>query len=312
MEFRHFRYILKIAEEGTLSRAAKALYVSQPSLSQLLAAQEKKIGAPLFDRGTQLTPTAVGRRYLEMARSIIALDESFHQQVDDIVHGAAGDVTVGLTQFRSTHLLAPMLPAFRAKYPKITLHLREDTTERLEEMAAAGEMDCMISLLPIDERRFDYDILFEERLLLALPPAHPVCTALGLVPGDRTSLPRVPLAALRETPFLLMHREQKLHDMLLTLCEDEGFVPEIALETRSMNTAHALAGAGLGAAVLPETLIAAAPPAHSPCYAAIEGDPCRMIVLARAKRRYLPCAVSIFREELRTFCSDIQKEQKPL
>ena len=217
MEFRHFRYILKIAEEGTLSRAAKALYVSQPSLSQLLAAQEKKIGAPLFDRGTRLTPTAVGRRYLEMARSIIALDESFHQQVDDIVRGAAGDVTVGLTQFRSTHLLAPMLPAFRAKYPKITLHLREDTTERLEEMAAAGEMDCMISLLPIDERRFDYDILFEERLLLALPPAHPVCTALGLVPGDRTSLPRVPLAALRETPFLLMHREQKLHDMLLTL-----------------------------------------------------------------------------------------------
>lgn len=312
MEFRHFRYILKIAEEGTLSRAAKALYVSQPSLSQLLAAQEKKIGAPLFDRGTQLTPTAVGRRYLEMARSIIALDESFHQQVDDIVHGAAGDVTVGLTQFRSTHLLAPMLPAFRAKYPKITLHLREDTTERLEEMAAAGEMDCMISLLPIDERRFDYDILFEERLLLALPPAHPVCTALGLVPGDRTSLPRVPLAALRETPFLLMHREQKLHDMLLTLCEDEGFVPEIALETRSMNTAHALAGAGLGAAVLPETLIAAAPPAHPPCYAAIEGDPCRMIVLARAKKRYLPRAVSIFREELRTFCSDIQKEQKPL
>ncbi|ANR69747.1 LysR family transcriptional regulator [Selenomonas sp. oral taxon 126] len=312
MEFRHFRYILKIAEEGTLSRAAKALYVSQPSLSQLLAAQEKKIGAPLFDRGTRLTPTAVGRRYLEMARSIIALDESFHQQVDDIVRGAAGDVTVGLTQFRSTHLLAPMLPAFRAKYPKITLHLREDTTERLEEMAAAGEMDCMISLLPIDERRFDYDILFEERLLLALPPAHPVCTALGLVPGDRTSLPRVPLAALRETPFLLMHREQKLHDMLLTLCEDEGFVPEIALETRSMNTAHALAGAGLGTAVLPETLIAAAPPAHPPCYAAIEGDPCRMIVLARAKKRYLPRAVSIFREELRTFCSDIQKEQKPL
>jgi len=49
MEFRQFHYILKIAEEGTLSLAAKKLYVSQPSLSQLLAAQEKKIGAPLFD-----------------------------------------------------------------------------------------------------------------------------------------------------------------------------------------------------------------------------------------------------------------------
>ena len=144
MEFRQFRYILKIAEEGTLSSAAKKLYVSQPSLSQMLAAQEKKIGAPLFDRGgTCLTPTAVGRLYLETARSIIALDEAFHQQVDDCMRGAAGNVTVGLTQFRSTHLLAPMLPAFRAKYPKIRLHLREDTTYRLEELAEAGETDCI-------------------------------------------------------------------------------------------------------------------------------------------------------------------------
>ena len=142
MEFRQFRYILKIAEEGTLSSAAKKLYVSQPSLSQMLAAQEKKIGAPLFDRGgTCLTPTAVGRLYLETARSIIALDEAFHQQVDDCIRGAAGNVTVGLTQFRSTHLLAPMLPAFRAKYPKIMLHLREDTTYRLEELAEATGMD---------------------------------------------------------------------------------------------------------------------------------------------------------------------------
>ena len=304
MEFRQFRYILKIAEEGTLSRAAKALYVSQPSLSQMLAAQEKKIGAPLFDRGsTRLTPTAVGRRYLETARAIIALDEAFHQEVDDIVHGVAGDVTVGLTQFRSTHLLAPMLPSFRAKYPKITLHLREDTTARLEELAAAGEMDCMISLLPLDTRHFDYEVLFAERLLLALPPAHSVCIALGLTPGDRAALPDVPLAALRDTPFLLMHREQKLHDTLLALCEAAGFLPEIALETRSMNTAHALAGAGLGVAILPETLIAAAPPAHPPCYAAIEGDPCRTIILAHAKKSYLPRAVSIFREELQAFCA---------
>ena len=103
MEFRQFHYILKIAEEGTLSLAAKKLYVSQPSLSQLLAAQEKKIGAPLFDRGgTHLTPTAIGRIYLETARSIIALDEAFHQQAEDLVRGEAGDVAIGLTQFRST------------------------------------------------------------------------------------------------------------------------------------------------------------------------------------------------------------------
>ena len=251
MEFRQFHYILKIAEEGTLSLAAKKLYVSQPSLSQLLAAQEKKIGAPLFDRGgTHLTPTAIGRIY-----------------------------------------------------PEITLHLREDTTYRLEELAEAGEADCIISLLPINEHRFSYDILFEERLVLAIPSAHSICAELGLIPGDYKNLPIVPLRRLRNTPFLLMHREQKLHDTLFSLCEAAGFLPQITLETRSMNTAHALAGAGLGAAILPETLIAAAPPAHPPCYAAIEGDPHRTIILARAKKRYQPRAVAIFREELQAFCA---------
>lgn len=304
MEFRQFHYILKIAEEGTLSLAAKKLYVSQPSLSQLLAAQEKKIGARLFDRGgTHLTPTAIGRIYLETARSIIALDEAFHQQAEDLVRGEAGDVTIGLTQFRSTYLLAAILPAFRVKYPEITLHLREDTTYRLEELAEAGEADCIISLLPINEHRFSYDILFEERLVLAIPSAHSICAELGLIPGDYKNLPIVPLRRLRNTPFLLMHREQKLHDTLFSLCEAAGFLPQITLETRSMNTAHALAGAGLGAAILPETLIAAAPPAHPPCYAAIEGDPHRTIILARAKKRYQPRAVAIFREELQAFCA---------
>nr|WP_325191262.1 LysR family transcriptional regulator [uncultured Selenomonas sp.] len=310
MEFRQFRYILKIAEEGTLSRAARKLYISQPSLSQMLTALERNIGAPLFDRGTKrLTPTAVGRLYLETARAIITLDETFHQQVDDCIRGEAGDITIGLTQFRSTHLLAPMLPAFHAKYPQIHLHLREDTTQRLEELAENGEVDCIISLLPISTHRFAYDILFEERLLLALPPMHPICTALGLLPGRYAAPPTIALTRLRDTPFLLMHREQKLHDTLFSLCTHAGFLPKITLETRSMNTAHALAGAGLGAAILPETLIAAAPPAHPPCYAAIEDAPQRTIILARAKQRYLPRAVTIFREELQSFCASLQKEK---
>ena len=96
--------------------------------------------------------------------------------------------------------------------------------------------------------------------------------------------------------------------MLLTLDERRFDYDSLFKESLLL----ALAGAGLGAAILPETLIAAAPPAHPPCYAAIEGDPYRTIILARPKKRYLPRAVSIFREELQTFCSDIQKGQKLL
>ena len=68
MEIRHFHYIRTIYEMGSISRAAEKLYISQPSLSQLLKSVEKKVGAPLFDRSLKpLRPTTIGPKYLETA-----------------------------------------------------------------------------------------------------------------------------------------------------------------------------------------------------------------------------------------------------
>ena len=79
MEIRHFHYIRTIYETGSISRAAEKLYISQPSLSQLLKSVEKKVGAPLFDRSSQpLRPTTIGQKYLETAQHIMELDTEFH------------------------------------------------------------------------------------------------------------------------------------------------------------------------------------------------------------------------------------------
>lgn len=303
MELRQMRYILTIAQEGTISRAAARLYISQPSLSQLLATVEKNIGGPLFDRSlTPLRPTELGELYLTTARQILALDKSFTDASADLLNSERGHIVIGSSPFRSTYLLAGFLPAFSARHPQLTLELRESTTHCLEELALAGEVDFTISLLPIDAKKFAYAQIFHETMLLVLPSAHPLARELNLTPGDLTHLQEIDLAELASTPFIRMHREQKLAAQLDGLCAAAGFTPRIALETRSMETALALAGAGLGATILPEFLLQSFRPAQLPCYAELTAHPEREVVIAWRKNKYLSRAARTFIAELKEFC----------
>jgi len=303
MEFRQFRYILTVAQEGSISRAAQKLYISQPSLSQSIAGIEKKLGAPLFDRSlTPLRPTPLGELYLDTARRILTLDEEFQQRADDMLQRSAGHIIIGSSPFRSTYLLSRFLPAFQRQYPSITVELLENTTRQLEELALAGQTDVILSLQPIDTSHFMTENLFAEDLLLALPPMHPLSQHYSLPHTPAQPLPQLPLAALKDTPFITMHPEQKLHSQLYALCHEAGFTPQSLLETRSLETALSLSGAGLGAALLPAPLIEGFRPQEPPCYAAIDTHPQRQVVIAWRRNRYLSHAARTFVGKLKAYC----------
>lgn len=303
MVFRQFRYILKVAELGSISKAAQKLYVSQPSLSQLIASVEKKIGAPIFDRSSSpLRPTDIGQLYLKAAQQILDIDADFQQKADDTLNLKRGHIILGTTPFRSAYLLAPFLPQFQQKYPQIQITLVESTTRHLEEVALRGEVDLIITLRPIDEKHFSAQKLFAEELILALPPMHPLAKQLHLPTNTQKELPEISLTALRETPFIQMHTEQKLHNGLIFLCSEAGFTPNIVMTTSSMETAQALAGAGLGATMLPTTLMHNFQPQPAPCYAALTTHPQREVMLAWRNKRYLSHAARIFIQELTNFC----------
>lgn len=303
MEFRQFHYILKVAELGSISKAAQKLYVSQPSLSQLIASVEKKIGAPIFDRSASpLRPTDIGQLYLKAARQILAIDADFQQKVDDTLNLQRGHILLGTTPFRSAYLLAPFLSQFQQKYPHIQISLVENTTRHLEEIALHGEVDLIITLKPIDEKLFSAQKLFVEELILALPASHPLAKKYHLPASKQEPLPEISLSALKDTPFIQMHTEQKLHNGLIVLCSQAGFTPNIIMTTSSMETAQALAGAGLGATMLPDTLVQNFQPQPAPCYAALANHPQREVMIAWHNKRYLSHASRLFIKELTKFC----------
>lgn len=295
MDYRQMKYVLKVAEEKSFSLAAKKLYISQPSLSQLILKLEEKIGVPLFDRNcTPLQLTYVGELYIEMAKKVLDLNDQFIKRVDDVANLRRGRLTIGSSPFRSTYLLSQIIPVFEQKFPALELILKEDTTQRLEELALSGQTDFSLSLLPINTKFFDYEELFQEELLLALPPNHSLCIKHNRQPGDYHNPPQIKLESIRDTPFILMDQGQKLHHTLFELCNKAGFKPHILLETQSMNAAQALVGAGMGAALLPDTLIRASSINKNPCYFALSTSPSRTVIIAYSKGRYLSKAAAEF------------------
>ncbi|SMB87142.1 DNA-binding transcriptional regulator, LysR family [Pasteurella testudinis DSM 23072] len=305
MEFRQFKYVLKVAEERNFSSAAKKLYISQPSLSQFIQKVEEKVGAPLFDRSVSpLKLTYIGSLYVETAQAIMDLQHQFEQKVDDTLNVRQGRVTIGSSPFRSAYLLSRVLPHFRRQYPNIEVFLQEDNTHNLEDRVLHGLTDLSLSLLPINEALFDYDILFEERMLLALPPNHPIAAQLKLKAGDHSYTPTIDLSELQDTPFIQMNKGHKLHHMLQKLCENAGFSPNVVLETESMTTAQALAGAGIGAALLPETLVYADHFEKEPCYCRPDSKPSRTVVVVYRKGRYLSRATRAFIQTLKDYVAD--------
>lgn len=295
MEFRQFRYVLKVAEERNFSSAAKKLFISQPSLSQFIQKVEEQVGAPLFDRSVSpLKLTYIGRLYVENAKAIMDRQRQFEQQVDDVLNVRQGRVTIGSSPFRSAYLLSRILPVFRRQYPNIEVILKEDNTRNLEELALHGETDISLSLLPVNEQLFDYEPLFEEKMLLALPPEHPLSLQLKLKPGDHSYTPRISLTELKDTPFIQMNKNHKLHQMLLKSCEQAGFSPKVVFQTESMITAQALADSGMGATLLPETLITAEHFEKEPCYCELDSQPSRTVIALYRKDRYLSRATKAF------------------
>lgn len=150
MEFRELTNILTIAEEGSLSKAAEKLFVSQSSLSQFLKSYEAAIGCSLFVRtSTGMRPTEAGERVLEAAHQIVAIGNNLQNELWDIANLSTGKVSLGLTPFRGSFVLPDILPAFYAKYTQITIHTVEANTQTLEDYLLRQVIDVALLTYPL-------------------------------------------------------------------------------------------------------------------------------------------------------------------
>ena len=163
MNIKQAQYIQTIANEGSITAAAKKLYISQPSLSQMVRQVEKELGVTLFDRTSlPLRLTYAGEKYLECAHTMIVATDRLENQLQDIRQENSGHLRLGISVQRGMRILPLAMSKFIARYPNVSLELRETGSVRMEDLLRYGEIDLAFAALESTSARFDYKLIEKE------------------------------------------------------------------------------------------------------------------------------------------------------
>lgn len=167
MNIKHAQYMLTILQEGSITNAAKKLYVSQPSLSQMLKLVENNLGTPIFNRNTDpITLTFAGEKYIEAAKQILAINNNLSREIEEIKHEEHGTIRLGIPVQRAMQVLPYVLPKFKQQYPFVSIDLREGGSTITENRVLEGSVDlaCITTSPKHDE--LHYILVEDEELAL--------------------------------------------------------------------------------------------------------------------------------------------------
>src|SRR5258706_8461649 len=249
MELRHLRYFIAVAEELHFRRAAERLHIAQPPLSLQIAQLESEIGVRLFERspGRPVRLTPAGAVFLDDARSMLNRLEQSVERARRARAGEIGSLAVGLTSAMAYGVVPLLLRKFRREHPDMSLRLLELTTAQQERALLARGLDLGFCYPPLEHRGFNTLCVHEEGMVLAIPSSHRLAK-------ER----RVRWRTLSEEPFLSFPRSVSpgLYDLILSTCQRARIAPRIEQEATQLQTIVALVCAGLGVAIVPESMAA--------------------------------------------------------
>lgn len=281
MNWNTLRYVTEIAQLRSFSKAARKLYLSQPSLSQSVQALEKELGTPLFDRSqSPVGLTYAGELFVAWAQEALRSQEQTVRRIADVAEGTRTRLVVGVSYSRSAYIFASMMAQFYQLRPLCSVTLLEGPTSSLTQ---EENLDLLIDV-PHEDSFEEVSVpLAEERMMMAIPPQ--VDCLIREVPGD---FPQVDLADLAGKPFVVLSEMQMLRRLCMSLCGQCGFSPDIVLECLSLQTAHAMVEAGIGVTLVPELFVRHAVGDNQVRYCVIADRPAtRKIAAIYRAERYL-------------------------
>jgi len=245
MDIRQLHYAIILAEEQNFSKAAKRLHIAQPSLSQAIAALERKIGVQLFDRSAApLKLTHAGEIFLDRARHIRNMHTSLLREMEAFAAINANVLSVGIGKGRCSALLSKVLPLFHAKHPAVELNIHEGYTSSLLEWLRNGITDLNIMHLNGNHPGLEQRLLHRDEMVVLLPPGHPLQDKVRRSAGRR--FPLISLSELREEKFIFPKSGLRFRSSLDRLFSEAGYKPNIILEVPDRELANEMTAAGMG------------------------------------------------------------------
>lgn len=291
MNTKQMEYIIKIAEEKNITRAAEKLFISQPALNKHLLLLEQELGTNLFHRSrSDWCPTSAGKLYLENARKMVQIKRETYQVINDIVSGKTGQLSVGFTPGRGSDMFSKVYPKFYQKYPDIIVTPQELSVRKQQVLIARGELDLGFLTLCDSHRTSDeYIPIKKEEIFLAIPQKHPLSRYEKL-----DSFAILDIATVQYEPFVLMYKESTIRSLVNDVFEQAGFDPVVLFETSSTATILTMIRSNLCCGLIPHCYLKNRPEGIA-CFA-LPSAPSWDIVVSYPKGSYLTQAAKYFIE----------------
>ena len=296
VDVRHLDALVAVAEEGTFGRAAARLGFTQSAVSQQIAALERVLDVPLFDRpkgprAAQLTPA--GQLVLDHARAVLARLEVAADDLDRLRQGDRGRLTVGTFQSVSTKVLPEVVGRLRRERPELEIRLFEhDDNDALSRGVLDGELDLTFLIDVQPEPGLDVTVLaYDPYVLLAPAGSRPAGATVAIDDLDGAALIGQPEGSVC----------QVLVDDALA---DHRIAPTWVFRSIDNGAVQAMVRSGMGEALMPLLAI----DATDPSIQVVEVDPPippRRIVVARRAGRTLHPAADEFVRHARDVCAEL-------
>lgn len=248
VELRHLKYFVAVAELGSLSKAAVALYVAQPPLSRQIKDLEDEVGVPLLIRSSRgVAVTAAGEAFLKEARATLDQAERSKFVARQIGSTEVHTLNIGFIPSTCHTLLPKLLHRLRQDRPDVEVCAREMLTAEQAQAMLAGSIDIGICRPPVDTSRLALVATLDDPFCLVLPVDHWLagCNEVDLA---RTSQER----------FVSYVRDQAraFFDQTHNFCIEAGFQPNIHFSVTSTYAVIELVAAGCGIAIVPSSAVA--------------------------------------------------------
>ena len=249
MNTKQIKYVLVLAHEGSFSRAADALNISQPSLSQYIKKIEKEIGLELFDRTNgDVRITDAGGIYIEAGRKILEIEHQMESDFNDLALRKTGSLVIGTSPYRAVSMMPVIAQRFKMIHPNICLVIRERTTSELLDEMEHGEYDFALTLMPVDEKRFNVQKVAEEEVILEVPSSWKERAAKEM---SNKKYPAVDPIELDGQSVVMLTNSQFMQKQLEDLLYDYKLNVEAAAVVKSLEAQIEMVKEGVGLALVP-------------------------------------------------------------
>lgn len=253
MDFKLLEYIVAIADYGSVTKAAEALYISQSGLNQQLIKVEKSLGTALFYRTKkEMRLTLAGTIYIANARRILKMAQNCVTQIQDLSDNPCGTISYGLPFEHGVDLFLNVSEEFSKRYPNVSISLMEQTVKHMLEKVQTDQLDMAFVMMneKPSSHDFDYIHLCTEKLVLGLPIKHHLAQFAA---PPNMPLKTMELERLKDDKFAFMFAGSTMRNIIDPLFEEAGYAPDIRYETLMNNALYRLVDKGLCCTIMPQS-----------------------------------------------------------